>query len=195
LPAQLSNNHKLDKIKTILDDLNADIFTFNEHRNNLRHKENRRHGINHLFYGGEALVKGIWGFNKHETDDKFLNKKTLEGGTGLVAFGQLASWMNSAGSGVDPSGLGRWTFMEFRSADGHSTIVLSGYVPCKNNRPNTGTTYQQHRRHLVNKLHCLDCPRERLLADLKQELSKWRDQGKNVIVCLDANEDIYKDII
>ena len=35
LPAQLSNNAKLDKITTILDDLNSDIFAFTEHRNNL----------------------------------------------------------------------------------------------------------------------------------------------------------------
>jgi hypothetical protein len=85
------------------------------------------------------MVKGIWGFNKHEKDEKFINKKTLEGGTGLVAFEELATWMNSAGSGTEPSCLGRWTFMEFRGADGRSAVVLSGYVPCKNNRPNTGT--------------------------------------------------------
>ena len=73
-----------------------------------------------------------------------------------------------------------------------STLRL---CPLQEQPPQHWYTYQQHRRHLVNKLKCLDCPREQLLADLKQELTKWRDQGKNVIVCLDANEDIYKDVI
>jgi hypothetical protein len=49
LRAQHGGNQKLSKLKVVLDDLEADIFAFNEHKNNLKHKLNERHGLNHLF--------------------------------------------------------------------------------------------------------------------------------------------------
>ena len=39
LPAKLHNNSKLDKLKHVLNNMEADIFGFNEHRNNLKHKD------------------------------------------------------------------------------------------------------------------------------------------------------------
>ena len=129
-------------------ELNA--FAFTEHRNNLRHKDNRRYGLSQLFQGGEAMVRGIWGCNKHELTEQYTNKRTMEGGTGLVAFGELASCMFTDNSGMDKSGLARWTYMEFRGRDGHSTMLLVGYDPCRNNRVDSGTTYQQQRRYFIS---------------------------------------------
>jgi exonuclease III len=195
LRAQLGGNDKLEKLRTVLDDLEADIFAMTEHRNNMKHKANRRHGIPQLFYGGESMVRGIWGYNKHDEESKYLDKKSLEGGTGLVAFGEMASCYNASGSGTDPTGLGRWTYMEFRGKDGHCTVIVSGYVPCKNNRDNSGTSYQQHRRYFATKEKRDDEPRARFLADLCTQLRAWKSEGKRLVVCLDANEDVYKDII
>jgi hypothetical protein len=45
-----------------------------------------------------------------EKIDQFIEKRVLEGGTGMVAYGELASLMNSTTSGVDATGLGRWTY-------------------------------------------------------------------------------------
>ena len=67
LLARLSGNVKLDKIKIILDDLHADIFAMNEHRNNFNPNDIRRYGLHQLFYGVEAMIKGIVSFNKHKT--------------------------------------------------------------------------------------------------------------------------------
>jgi hypothetical protein len=127
--------------------------------------------------------------------DQFIDKKTLEGGTGMVAFGELASLMNSKTSGVDESGLGRWTYMEFIGANGHSTMILCGYAPCYNNRANSGTTYQQHQRYFIEHEGQVDEPRARFLADLTRLLEKWKEEGKRIIVCMDANENVYKGII
>ena len=44
LQAKLGGNDKLEKIKTLLDDLEADVFAITEHRNNMIHRRNRRHG-------------------------------------------------------------------------------------------------------------------------------------------------------
>ena len=143
LKTNIVGNEKLAKLKVILDDLEADIFAFHEHRNNLKHKRNHRYGLNQLFFGGETMVRGIWGRNRHETNNKYLDKKSIEGGTGMVAFGEMASLINLGGSAMDALGLARWTVMEFRGEEGHVTKVLCGYVPCKNNKIDSGTSYQQ----------------------------------------------------
>lgn len=109
LPANISNNPHLDSLKEVADDLELDAFAFTEHRNNLKHKENRRYGLTQLFQGGEAMVRGIWSCNKHDNTEQYINKRIMEGGTGLVAFGELASCMSAANSGSDELGLGRWT--------------------------------------------------------------------------------------
>jgi hypothetical protein len=195
LPAKLNNNSHLDTTKEVADDLQLDAFAFAEHRNNLKHRDNRRYGVTQLFQGGEAMVRGIWGCNKHENTEEYNNKRTMEGGTGMVAFGELASCMYRDNSGVDDSGLARWTYMEFRGRNGHSTMMLVGYNPCKNNKKDSGTTYQQHRRYFINKEKEVVEPRKRFLTDLLALLSKWREEGKRIIVYMDANEHVYKGAI
>jgi hypothetical protein len=59
LPAKLNNNSHLDTAKEVADDLQLDAFAFAEHRNNLKHRDNRRYGVTQLFQGGEAMVRGI----------------------------------------------------------------------------------------------------------------------------------------
>ena len=195
LKSQIGDMSKLDKLKCILHDLQADCFAFNEHRINFRHKENRRRGVTQLFNGGETLVRGSGAYNMMEKTEQFINKRTLEGGTGTVAYGELASLMNSKTSGVDATGLGRWTFMEFVGMDGHCTMVLCGYAPCYNNKANSGTTYQQHHRYFIEHESQVDEPRARFLADLTCLLKKWKKEGKRLVVCMDANENVYKDAI
>jgi hypothetical protein len=55
LSNRMCGNKKLDKCRDLFDELGADIFTINEHRQNVRHKDNRN-GWNQLFKGGEVDV-------------------------------------------------------------------------------------------------------------------------------------------
>ena len=64
---RLGRNDKLDKAKDIINELGADVVAYNEHRQNLRHKDNRN-GWNQLFRGGEADVCSIVAHNVHEAD-------------------------------------------------------------------------------------------------------------------------------
>ncbi len=49
---RLGGNAKLDKAKDLINELEADIVAYNEHRQNLQHKDNRN-GWNQLFRGGK----------------------------------------------------------------------------------------------------------------------------------------------
>jgi hypothetical protein len=98
--------------------------------------------------------------------------------------------MDMAQSGKDESGLGRWVVMTFEGEV--KTRVVCGYNPCGNDKTNSGTVYQQHRRYWITKRRSLVCPRVKFREDLVKQLEKWRAEGDRLIVCLDANEDIYR---
>ena len=48
---RLSNNKKLDKAKEVIDNLEADLVAYNEHRLNLKHKE-IKNGLSKMFTEG-----------------------------------------------------------------------------------------------------------------------------------------------
>jgi hypothetical protein len=88
-------------------------------------------------------------------------------------------------------GLGRWTVMTLEG-DGACTRIVCGYNPCGNNKLNSGTSYQQQKRFFVTTQKDLMCPRKRYHDDLISQLRKRHEEGDHLIVCMDANEHIYK---
>jgi hypothetical protein len=79
-----------------------------------------------------------------------------------------------------------------KGGSGTTMRIVCGYYPCGNNKPNSGTVYQQHQQYLVIKRKSLVCPRVQFCLDLTEALQKWWEQGDKLIVCLDANENIYR---
>ena len=183
---RISNNDKLEKAKEIIDELEADIAAFSEHKINPSHKENVN-GMSQMFNGGEAEIRTVTGHNVHENVGR-----TQQGGTSLLLFGSLIDQYDFEESGKDDTGLGRWVVMVFRGSDNITTRVVCGYDPCVTPKKARRSTYQQHRRYLVEKEKDLTCPRRRFHNDLTTQLQSWRDEGDRLIVCMDANEDIYK---
>ncbi len=51
--------------------------------------------------------------------------------------------------------------------------------------------YQQHRQHLINKLKDDTCPHARFREDLLCHMKKWQKEGVRLILCINANENIY----
>lgn len=52
--------------------------------------------------------------------------------------------------------------------------------------------YQQARQYFITKEKNLTCLRTRFKQDLTRQLKKWRQDGDQLLVALDANEDIYQ---
>jgi hypothetical protein len=110
-------------------------------------------------------------------------------------FGSLTEYLDIPGSEKDATGLGRWCTMLLKG-EGVQTRIVCGYNPCINRRADNRTSYQQQRRFLI--MHKQDhrtCPRTKFREDLTQLLKVWRAAGDRIIVCLDANEDIYRKAI
>lgn len=166
--SRLSDNDKLDKIKSIIDDMEADIACFNEHRLNLQHKENKN-GFSQMFKGGEAEIRSIAAHNSNEGKEV---GKVQEGGTAMLLYGETIEQYDFEASGKDDTGLGRWVSMVFRGENGLVTRVVTCYNPCYNSNAGSRTSYQQHRRYFVVKEKDDTCPRKRFLMDLKKQLEK-----------------------
>jgi hypothetical protein len=82
--------------------------------------------------------------------------------------------------------------MKFTGRGGVATRVICSYSPCSNKKKDSGTVYQQHRRHLINKLNILTCPREWICKDLLQQMKQWQAAGECLVLCLNANKNIYR---
>ena len=191
---RIAKNKKLEKARGLIDDLEADVVCFNEHRLNLRHKQNKN-GFAQMFNGGETEVRAVAAHNVHEVEEVKDIGRTQEGGTAMLAFGQLLEYYEFEASGRDELGLARWVSMVFRGANGLTTRVVCGYNPCYNNRQESRTAYQGHRRYYLLKERDNTCPRRCFREDLIKKLEEWRSQGERLIVCMDANENICRKAI
>ncbi len=179
-------NEKLEKAWRVIDDLQADVVCYNEHRQNLWHKANRN-GFRQMFNGGETDLQVIASHNAHESVGKY-----QEGGTAVLSYGNLLQQFDPEGSGCDDLGLGCWTYMRFVGEVRIVSRVICSYSPCANKKKDSGTVYQQHRRHLINRLKDDTCPHARFREDLLCQMKQWRKDGEWLILCLDANENIYR---
>lgn len=184
---RISENEKLEKAKEIIDELEADVVAYSEHQINCSHKDNVN-GMSQMFNGGEAEIRTVTGWNVHDEEAG----RRQQGGTSLLLYGPLIDQYDFEASGKDDTGLGRWVVMVFRSSEGIRTRIVCGYNPCVTQRKATRSTYQQHRRYLILKESDRTCPRRRFHDDLVKQLQQWRDEGDRLIVCMDANENIYK---
>ena len=131
-------------------------------------------------------IKAIVAHNTHENVGR-----VQEGGTAMLVFGPMTQHVDPSHA-KDQTGLGRWVVTTLRGSHGFVTRVVCGYNPCGNSRCQSGTMYQQHRRYFLMQWRSMTCPRIKFQEDLVAQLLEWRQQGDRLIVCLDANEDIYK---
>ena len=97
---RLSDNEKVEKAKRLHNDLEVDIAAYNEHRLNMRHKDNVN-GFNQLFRGGEVEVQLVVAHNIHENIGR-----VQEGGTCVLAFGTITKKIEADQSAKDMTGLG-----------------------------------------------------------------------------------------
>ena len=189
MPPHVSGNTKLEKTMGIIDDMEIDVFAYNEHKINFAHPENRRSGLSKLFNGGETLTRSTGGNFSHPIA-KSLGRR-MEGGTGMTAYGELASLARSDLSGMDSAGLARWSYMTFSGKEGHVTTIIVGYNPCRTSPSQPSTSYQLQRTYWTVAKRDHTCPRTKFKEDLISQLVTWRLEGRRLILCLDANDNVY----
>ena len=82
--------------------------------------------------------------------------------------------------------------MVLQAEDGIKTRFVCGYNPCPSGKKATKSSYQQHRRYFIRKEKDRTCPRTRFRQDLIRQLLQQRKEDDRLVLCLDANGNIYK---
>jgi hypothetical protein len=92
-----------------------------------------------------------------------------------------------AGKGIDKSLLGRWCWTLYRGKNNQLLKIYSAY--CLNPPSSLFSVYAQHHQYFLS--HSQDiCPQQRFLDDLSHDLRESLNAGHNLIVLLDANDDM-----
>ena len=105
------------------------------------------------------------------------------GGTATVLNERLAPFVND--SGVDRTGLGRWSWYLSR----HKTRVITVYAPCGDANSGESTVYSQHMNYIWQK-GLRTNPKAMFRDDILGALRIWRNNGKRVILMMDVNEHV-----
>jgi hypothetical protein len=90
--------------------------------------------------------------------------------------------------GQDGTGLGRWTWQVFRGKDGKKLRVVTAYRPVYSESTD-GTTWSQQKAYF-DKNNIAGDPREVFTKDLQRAVQGWVDAGEQVVLGIDANEDV-----
>jgi len=114
--------------------------------------------------------------------------KTQRGGTCTVAVGQAAHRVFQIGS--DPSGLGRWSWIEFRGKNDHLTRVYTAYRPGgKPSQTLELTTVYHQQAHYLRK-HKIDRePRNHFDICIKEEIEEQSERC-NIVLLIDVNQNV-----
>jgi hypothetical protein len=108
------------------------------------------------------------------------------GGCGIITTKEATHRVIS--TGVDPRGLGRWASVLISGRQQHKVRIVSVYNPCHS----TGrkTVYQQQLRYIREQKLSSHEPHSLLQEDLSQAIESWIAQSEDLVICLDANQDV-----
>ena len=98
--------------------------------------------------------------------------------------------MTQNGWGSDPTKLERWTWTRIGGKDGIATVFLSAYRPC-HSPDDLHTVWRQQARYFKEQedirnpdVHAL------FIRDLVKFLGDLQDDGNNVVLGMDENDDV-----
>ena len=124
------------------------------------------------------------GTNIHDDIGKF-----QWGGTAIMSFDLMANMTKS--TGVDDSGLGRWSWMLLEGHRQKYVRIVSAYNPCRTQTNQVYTVYSQHKRYFLNQQKDV-CPRLQFRKDLCAFLTQCIEKNEQIVLLIDCNENLAK---
>ena len=180
---QAFNNRKANDLKLFLRGAQSDIHLGQEHGVDFRVMP--RDGTLADWLRTENKLRTVVSQNRHTEP----GTRRLHGGTFACAFGEAASRVST--TGVDPSGLGRWSWMLFRGRHGVTTRIITAYQPNRSRRDRLETVYAQHDSYWFRRRRT-GCPIDHFRTDLGTHLLAWKEKGEKLIVFIDGNENVRR---
>jgi hypothetical protein len=106
------------------------------------------------------------------------------GGTLTTIVGKWQSRVSERGS--DASGLGRWSYIRL-SSNKKNIMIVTAYKPLKTQGPCTSWTQQWTLLRETNKN---PDPIKAFCDDLTKETKRWTEKGYEILLMIDANEEV-----
>jgi len=180
-----AKHHKNDNIRRFVNSAEADVLLTTE--NNITwHKLTAKHLIiEHTRGWWESLQVNT----AHNTTDPHTRVYQL-GGVGIFSINRMAHRVHSVG--CNPTGLNRYCWTVFYSKDNKRLRAIATYRPSKSNNGHLSIT-QQHWRYFMLQSQegaTVAHPRTQFWKDLKLLLQAWSDDGKQILIGLDAKEKV-----
>ena len=118
-------------------------------------------------------------------------QKILYGGTAHFLNQNLS--LRQIEHGQDPTNLGRWIWTLLRGKQGIQVRIISGYRPVEDTSNRPHTVYSQHEYYFnqVAQTPRHRNPRTAFFEDLNDSIMQWMAAGDQIILGLDANEDVH----
>ena len=123
-------------------------------------------------------------YNSHDLS----TSKYQPGGNALISRNHLSNRVQPS-KHHDPTGLGRWVSTLYKGQTHSSLRIIQLYRPCKPNPNSCNGVYQQHSRYLLLQNNHT-CPRQQLLSDLHDFISRCQINHEQIIVMGDFNQDV-----
>jgi hypothetical protein len=179
-----SQDWKIDRLNSLLESLDIDMLLGCETNVDWRMLGESQQLLDLLRPG-----TGKRGVVSHNTTGDML-QRAQRGGTVVVALGRLCDVISSSdGFGKDSTGLGRYSWIRLGN-ELTSTVVASAYLPCRPHNSKSRTFWDQC-RYYHEARGDFRSPDEIMMEDLLHEISEWRVLGHQVILALDANQNVY----
>lgn len=128
----------------------------------------------------EAIKLSV-AYNKKEP----MPQQVQWGGTSVWSINKVVH--HAIDSGEDPFGLGHWMWTHYWGHGNVTLQVICAYRPCK--IPGPLSVYAQHQMFFDTQ-DIKGCPRDLFTIHLLEEIEAWITQGDQLILMIDANEDI-----
>jgi len=110
------------------------------------------------------------------------------GGTLLLALDHWTSHITTCSTDTP---LGRWSYLEFVGKSGKRLIIVSAYQTCHQKFDTASDTVSAQQIHILQANGIANPnPQKIFLDDLIYQIKQWRQTNKEVLVCMDANENV-----
>ena len=176
-----NNNDKIKYYNTMTKRLEIDIICGAEARTNWAMLP-KNYQISNLL----QLREGARAITAHNEHEKFSIPQ--QGGTFMVIKEQSQGMIDSMGK--DLTGLGRWCWIRLKGTTTSTRIVVA-YEACRTRKIAQNATIAQQKRYWKMKGDNR-CPRRIFREQLIEMLSEWKEEGDQLILFIDSNEDMEK---
>jgi hypothetical protein len=144
----------------------------------------------------QQIVRDLWNttFLQPSQHPESFRSQCQRGGTLQILTDRWVSRLQS--KGVDPYGLGRWSYMTLRGKEKSLVTFITAYQVCKATFDNTGdsTAFHQQFRSILSHYNTHNIsskpdPHKQFILDLQAWLEMLISEGHSIVLSLDGNED------